>query len=397
MLFDDKTIEIILDVSKTFPDICKEIVIELVRIKRSLRKCKQLSKRQINNSYKNKNVKEISLSQNKLNVIEDQMIQLDNLINRLKSNINITIGDLMQQDEMNKANIETAAVFKALKGYKSAHIGIVYADNTFCTFCTNKTRKELLVRETITFFTKKDGLKHSILGYKCPICNRVYLTSEQFSSLQNTVNIDETTITPHFKKEQLPSQISSKDAIVISNIIYCTRKGHKVNDLFIRLPLITSDGKRAFVKVSASFCWNCNRIVVLRSEYESIQSNGIPNCRIVDERKFIKLSEDSWENFIPSDNDTLFTQRGYNVNGIDNIPKLQRQEILRQILVNRELSKSEVLSYLDTLISRGEKRENWETAVSRWKEDKIFVMELKLHNVPDVEIDKIVIKGTKQL
>lgn len=105
-------------------------------------------------------------------------------------------------------------------------------------------------------------------------------------------------------------------------------------------------------------CINSLALVWLRSLITSATSDkisyvdGVVNCRVIDKPNY--LSNSNFSDFEISDKDTLFNQ-GYNVNCIDNLPEPQRQCILRQILENKELSKSGICSYIDTLISRGEK------------------------------------------
>ncbi len=229
--------------------------------------------------------------------------------------------------------------------------------------------------------------KKSVFGYRCSQCGKFFIHMEQYRNINKTYGITNTNIKPCFYNDVTPKAIKFNDFVVISNISHCTHENHNVQDINANISVIKSSGEVRLDKVRASYCYECNRFVILKQDFDRI--DGILNCRVIN--KLNQPHNSDYSNFEISDKDTLFNQRGYNVNCIDNLPTLQRQCILRQILENKELSKSEICSYIDTLISRGEKRPNWCNAVIKWKHDRRFIEDCTIPNVIDVNVGNITV------
>ena len=64
---------------------------------------------------------------------------------------------------------------------------------------------------------------------------------------------------------------------------------------------------------------------------------------------------------------------GYNVNAINNLDSRERQKILGTAMINKMMTRTEVLSHLDYLIRRSQGNVSLANAVNKWKEDRAFV------------------------
>lgn len=242
-----------------------------------------------------------------------------------------------------------------------------------------------LYKYEITYYSNNN--RKTVFGYRCNQCGKFFITIEQYQNINKTHGITNTNITPYFYKGAAPKAIKFNDFVVISNIAHCTHENHNVQDIIANIGVIKNSGKLLIERVNASYCYECNRFVILKQDFDRI--DGVINCKIINKPNSISNSD--FSDFEISDKDTLFNQRGYNVNCIDNLPEPQRQCILRQILENNELSKLEICSYVDTLISRGEKRPNWCNAVKKWKQDRNYIENYVLPNLPEVDVDTITV------
>ncbi len=228
----------------------------------------------------------------------------------------------------------------------------------------------------------------TIESMRCNRCNKFFITRDSYHSLKSRILLNNTNLKISFFR-CIPKIIDYADFLVLSSIQRCSNENHYVRDILASIRVIYNNGDIVLERINASYCQECDRFIVLKEDYKKL--NGIPMCRIIDETRTTP-NDNHFEGFDYSESDTLFFQRGYNVNCIDNLPKAQRQRILEQILIHHEISKAEICSYIDTLISRGEKIPNWNNAVKRWKEDREFIAQLQLPNLEKVSVRSITMK-----
>ena len=69
---------------------------------------------------------------------------------------------------------------------------------------------------------------------------------------------------------------------------------------------------------------------------------------------------------------------GYNVNSQIGLTPIQRHAILRQIIVNGQLSKSEVVHHLRYLIRRNRSNRKFKRAIQKWQADLEYVYRMNL-------------------
>lgn len=253
----------------------------------------------------------------------------------------------------------------------------------------------ILLRKTSTSFKEFDNngeylCTHTVDTLYCPSCGRNYIFRDNFLKFANLHDISHTNVDFTYAY-CLPKIIEYYDFLVISNVQSCSNSEHHIRDIIAKIKTIAPNGVLIDEEINAGYCQECDRFIILKSNYAELK--GVPVCKVIDDSPANKVGGGHSEfNNPPIGNDTLFTQRGYNVNCLQNLPSLQRQGILREIISHQECSKAEVCSYLDALISRGEKRPNWENAVNRWKEDRSFVDQIELSNLPVKNVRSLTIK-----
>lgn len=174
----------------------------------------------------------------------------------------------------------------------------------------------------------------------------------------------------------------------------CSKQNHDIEDIICDIPITKSDGDIAYESVRISHCKKCNKYVLLKSDFDSL--DGIPACCVIDETHPKSNSDNSDFNYEEKGGSKLY-QYGYSVNCSDKLTDEQRHSILLMQLLSENMTKGEICSTLDTNIQSGLKRKDskkdWSNAVAKWKADRKFVQYLDLEKEYDrIDIDRLILK-----
>ena len=60
------------------------------------------------------------------------------------------------------------------------------------------------------------------------------------------------------------------------------------------------------------------------------------------------------------------------------------------------MERRDIINHLTTLIDRGSKIPSWKIATQKWRQDRAFVQNYKLGDLPTVIFDKVIKKYTYQ-
>ena len=187
--------------------------------------------------------------------------------------------------------------------------------------------------------------------------------------------------------------INFADVIVLSNINYCTYKGHSVDDVMSHIPTFTPDGKIKYIDMNLTYCNQCDKYIMLKSDFKSI--SGIIACEVVDETTSYNYNNsDSIE---ISQSESLLYKYGYNVKTKENISDKQRHLILAAVIESGILTRDQICSHLDTLIERGSKIDRWKLATQKWTQDRQYVKKYNSSHLPEILLNKVILKYHKQI
>lgn len=142
------------------------------------------------------------------------------------------------------------------------------------------------------------------------------------------------------------------------------------------------------VRFPVYYCQTCDQLMIDESVYQKISHDGKLLCHYV--------LEDFWEPKLPDEHtsnhlvptfgneESVLHKLGYNVNSQIGLTPVQRHAILRQIIVNRKLSKSEVEHHLRYLIRRNRSNRKFNRAIQKWQADLEYVyrMDLSYSRIP---------------
>lgn len=133
----------------------------------------------------------------------------------------------------------------------------------------------------------------------------------------------------------------------------------------------------------------------MESTYKRIKDSGIPICRTLDEKNYLKNNvSELYYNGLASE--SVLMQFGYNVSQQDNLPAEQRRIILASIVDNGILKRNEVVSYLDYFINQRRKQKNkdgslkYKDAMDKWCADRTWINQYKLGSYKEVIVESIV-------
>ena len=217
----------------------------------------------------------------------------------------------------------------------------------------------------------------------------------ELEKLQKSINEKYISGKQKIKEKQKSRRICNlnfTDVVVLSNTMKCY-KNHSVEDVVAVFNVVDEEGKYSQEKVSATYCKDCDVYFVHKTDFKLIKSKRILLHRIIEEQTFIKGSYlDKEFKYDLADESPLFIC-GYNVNSKKNLSVIQRRIILEYVIDSKILTKGHVLAYLDYFIFKGEKKASMETAVDKWRQDRTYIKEYKIHSGKHVFVDKIIVNN----
>lgn len=220
-------------------------------------------------------------------------------------------------------------------------------------------------------------------SYMCPACYRYFVTKDVINNIKvNKTNIK---LLEDYYHEIPPIDIYS--IIVLSNTLNCS-SNHNTDDLIAKIPVLNEDGEISYLKINASYCYDCKRFTILKNDFISIKD--IVMCKVIDETS--DYSNNSENEFDMEQRRSILFQYGYNVQTKKNLSEIQRHIILSSIIEAQIMNRRDVINHINTLIERGSKIPSWNNATQKWKEDKQFVSEYKSDTLPEVIFNNIILK-----
>lgn len=163
----------------------------------------------------------------------------------------------------------------------------------------------------------------------------------------------------------------------------CKAKQHNTI-MFYGLANIYSRTKKRNLNIHfpAYYCQTCDQLMIKESVYRKISNDGKLLCHYVLEDFWKpKLPDEHTSNhFVPTfgNEESVLHKLGYNVNSQIGLTPIQRHAILRQIIVNGQLSKSEVVHHLRYLIRRNRSNRKFKRAIQKWQADLEYVYRMNL-------------------
>lgn len=323
-------------------------------------------------------IKKLILDKNTDNNAEEIMNDSVTLRNYIKSvqllNIENTLSD--------KALIEASKELTPPTFEKKVYPYLVADD--ICPFCNYKMSRHLVHYQRIVNSQLKN---EDVMWNRCPACKRLFVLdydAEEF-------DFNDTNVVLNKEKYDAIPPIDIYSVIVLSNTLNCSAN-HNTDDLIAKIPVLNEDGEISYLKINASYCYDCKRFTILKSDFIAIKD--IVMCKVIDETS--DYSNNSENEFDFEQRRSILFQYGYNVQTKKNLSEKQRHIILSSIIEAQIMNRRDVINHINTLIDRGSKIPSWSNATQKWKEDKQFVSEYKSDTLPEVIFNNIILKYKTQ-
>jgi len=232
---------------------------------------------------------------------------------------------------------------------------------------------------------KIKNIPKNVWWYKCPCCNQIYCIESEVENF----DFSNTNIVLNYCFDYSETfYLIFTDIIVLSTIKACTYKNHNLREVLADIPVFKENGEIDFLQKSISYCPQCNRYIMLKSDFKQIEN--IVACQIIDEtvtRENRKSDEIEIKQY-----ESILYRYGYNVKSKENISNKQRHLILSSVVESGILTRQQICSHLDTLIERGSKIPKWKEATQKWKQDREYVKSYNPENLPEVLANRIIAK-----
>ncbi|MEO5288458.1 hypothetical protein [Limosilactobacillus allomucosae] len=149
------------------------------------------------------------------------------------------------------------------------------------------------------------------------------------------------------------------------------------------------------VRFPAYYCQECDRIMVKEPVYQEIRNDCRLLCNVVNESFWTPKFQPQHTNkhFVATfgNEESILHILGYNVNAQIGLTTPQRHAILRQIIINGQLSQSQIEHHLRYLIRRNRSNRKFRQAIEKWLADLNYVSRL------DVNYSRIPINAMRAL
>lgn len=253
-----------------------------------------------------------------------------------------------------------------------------------CPFCNCKMSRHLVHYQRIIDSQLKN---EDVMWNRCPACKRLFVLdydAEEF-------DFNDTNIVLNEEKYDTIPPIDIYSVIVLSNTLNCS-SNHNSDDLVAKIPVLNEDGEISYLKINASYCYDCKRFTILKNDFIAIKD--IVMCKVIDDTS--DYSSNSENEFDIEQKRSILFQYGYNVQTKKNLSEKQRHIILSSIIEAQIMNRRDVINHINTLIDRGSKIPSWSNATQKWKEDKRFVSEYKSDTLSEVIFNNIILKYKNQ-
>lgn len=249
-----------------------------------------------------------------------------------------------------------------------------------CPLCDVSMRE---IDEYYYDYHEEKAKKISIL--KCDVCGKKYVTFDEIEYLKKDTKYTSLTFyNDYFHILNIRDTITIQVKKTLGN---CINKGHEISDIIIQVPVVYENGEVDFETLSATYCEQCQKYIVLKSDFDNVI--GIILCKVIDETYESKNSSDG---FYLEDRQSKLYQHGYHAQSKNALTEEQRHIILSSLLKSQIMKKGEICSYLNDLIERYKNNHKFSEAIKKWEDDYKFMRSMDCENLPSYIADKIVLK-----
>ena len=193
--------------------------------------------------------------------------------------------------------------------------------------------------------------------------------------------------------------ITGQNFVVRCNTFKCRYYNHYVQDIVAVITTVSRSGTIRELQIPAGYCVDCKTYFILDTIFKRIQNAGVPICKVMNKASGYKDSYyEDYEYGFNLKPESILMHYGYNVNQTDDLSPEARRNILAAMIDYKVLTRNDILSHLNFLISMNQKKDDKDTegtrrmanAISKWKADRLFVEKYEIGTVKKVPIRSII-------
>lgn len=176
------------------------------------------------------------------------------------------------------------------------------------------------------------------------------------------------------------NEIEFANFVVRTNTFNCNLN-HSVETVEAVVSILAEDGSIFKTSTMAGYCRHCDCYFILEADFIALQRKGKLLCQLLSWEEY-RTKGQAIFNGEDMKAESVLKRCGYTVNATDNLSAVQRQKILSLVLDNGLYTETELCNFLDWLINYHgrSKTRNMSAAISKWSEDRLFVL---THNWSD--------------
>lgn len=179
----------------------------------------------------------------------------------------------------------------------------------------------------------------------------------------------------NIKLTELPRFIFvSDDLLIRSNNLYCNLE-HNLERVAGEILVCDGEGNILKCLVPITYCKDCELYYILEEDYRVLKRKGLILCQIMSYPDYKKYGAYD-NNFAKWKDQSPLRIWGYTVSKKHNYTDRQRQIILEDMLDCRNMTKEQVLSYLDFFIRINENKAD--DTLAKWKSDREYIANYEL-------------------
>ena len=191
------------------------------------------------------------------------------------------------------------------------------------------------------------------------------------------------------QKESSGRGKSGVTAIVISYNRRCIHQEHAVEDVIAGVRIVTPDGRIITCPIEAGYCRICEEYYILKRDFLKAKKEGILLCPVEDRTSACSTAQGHAA--LPS-GESRIHRYGYNVKKENGYTDRQRQIVLANILENTDIPKYVVKAVIGRCIRQHQGQKNFAGAVARWSKDLEFVENYRMGDIPEVIVERIILR-----
>ena len=168
------------------------------------------------------------------------------------------------------------------------------------------------------------------------------------------------------RKTPVFTQKTSTIYIYIRDNIICKKNNHQLEEVNCEINLPEGEGM-----VSAQYCHTCHKFIISETSYNTYRQR----YSFLPIRFLYVNSDGSFPSavYLGRAEQSPLKLAGYSVSKKDGLQDNERQKILRFLIQNQILRKSDIRSYLELFINTNGAKRNMHVAVSKWERDLQFI------------------------